>query len=62
MTEQERKEKIAARMKQYQQTHAKEIAAYQKAYREAHPEKVRQWRENAVIAKYNRIKAKHTDI
>lgn len=62
MTEQERKEKISARMKEYQKTHAKEISAYQKAYRKAHPEKVRQWRENAVVAMYNRIKEKHTEI
>lgn len=57
MTEQERKEKTAARMKEYQKTHAKELAAYQKAYRESHPEKVKQWRKNAVVAAYNKIKA-----
>ena len=51
------KEKIAAIQKRYRENHRQQIRDYQAAYRRNNPGMVEEWRKNAVISAYNKIKA-----
>ena len=50
------KDKIAVIQKRYRENHLQQIRDYQRAYRQNNPGMVEQWRKNAVVAAYLKIK------
>lgn len=55
------KDKIAVIQKRYRENHRQQIRDYQRAYRQSNPGMVEQWRKNAVVAAYLKIKEEEKD-